>query len=158
MNEERYDVLKEELIETIGKMRRELLWTRIINSILIVVMAGILVFGGIVVHKVYEFGKEAMEYAALIEEYMVGVEPMLKQLEQVDVEAINEAISALDVAAVNEAIEALDVEAINEAFAGVDAESLGEIIGRLNNTMDALETSSEKFQDLMDDIKNFFRW
>ncbi len=143
--------MNEELMDIIGKLRKELLITRIINSILIVMMAGILIFGGVVVYKVQQFGQEAMKYATLIEQYMAEVEPMIKQLEQVDVAAINKAIEGLDVEAINEAIEALDVETINEAIGTLDVEAL-------NKALDTLETSTEKFQDMMDDISKFFKW
>lgn len=146
MNEERFEELTEELMETIGKMRKELLWTRIFNGVLSVLMLGGIIVGGVFIHEVQKYGEMVVDYVVEIEEYMADVEPVLEQLAQVDVEAINDAI------------EELDVEAIKETFAGVDAEKLEDTITRMDEIMDSMDGASEKLQEMTQDIKNFFGW
>lgn len=151
MREEDYGELQTELLNTIGKMRKELLWTRIINSVLIVMMMGFLVFGGIVVSKVQGYAKQAIECVALIEKYMTDLEPMMEQLGKVDVESINNVIAGLDMESINQTLGELDIEAINETLGELDVEAINEAVG-------AMESTSEKFQNLMEDIKKLFRW
>lgn len=146
MNEERYEELTQELIQTIGKMRKELLVTRIFNSILTVALLGLLVVGGVCMHRVQQYGEELMEYAGMIEEYLVEVEPVLDELAQVDVGAINEAV------------EALDVESINAAMDEIDFESLGDTIDRMDSILDSLDGASEKLQEVTSAIGDFFGW
>lgn len=146
MSEERYEELTQELIQTIGKMRKELLVTRIFNSILTVTLLGLLVVGGVCMHQVQQYGEELVGYAGMIEEYLVEVEPVLDELAQVDVEAINEAV------------ESLDVESINAAMDELDFESLGDTIDRMDSILDSLDGASEKLQEVTSAIGDFFGW
>ena len=146
MDEQRYEELTEELIKTIGKMRKELLWNRIFSSVLSVMMLALLVLGGIFVNKVQLYGGQMVEYVATIEGYMTEVEPVLDQLAQVDVEAINTAVASLD------------VEAINETFESIDGESLNDALTRLNEILDSLDEASQKLQGVKEDIGGFFGW
>lgn len=146
MNEERYEELTEELLKTIGKMRKELMWTRVFNGVLTVVMLAILVLGGVFIHKAQQYGEQVVEYVAMIDEYMMAAEPMLDELAKVDVEAINEAI------------ETLDVEAINETFTSIDTESLNDTLGRLDGILDGLDSASERLKSVTEGIGGIFGW
>ncbi|MBE5864987.1 MAG: hypothetical protein E7292_02075 [Lachnospiraceae bacterium] len=146
MNEERYEELTQELIQTIGKMRKELLVTRIFNGILTGMLVVVLVVGGICMHKVQQYGEELVEYAGLIEDYLVEVEPILDELAKVDVEAINEAV------------ESFDVESLNAAIDEIDFESLGDTIDRMDSILDSLDGASEKLQEVTSTVGDFFGW
>lgn len=146
MSEECYEELTEELLNTIGKMRKELLWTRVFNCVLTVMMLAILVLGGLFVHKVQQYGDRVVEYVAMIDEYMVAAEPVLEELAKVDVEAINEAI------------ETLDVEAINETFTNIDTESLNDTLERLDGILDGLDGASERLKSMTEGIGGIFGW
>lgn len=131
------------------KLHKELIFTRImcmISSILTI----LLLVGG-----AYLFG----QVRVVLEE----VQPVLEQVEAVDVDNVNEALMQLRISLENvdleqvvetmdqavEALNEIDIDALNSAISGLDTEELSETLANLN---DAVET----LQEVEDSIHSVF--
>ena len=121
------------------KLHKELIFTRImcmISSILTI----LLLVGG-----AYLFG----QVRVVLEE----VQPVLEQVEAVDVDNVNEALMQLRISLENvdleqvvetmdqavEALNEIDIDALNSAISGLDTEELSETLANLNDTVETLQ-------------------
>ena len=125
----------------LGKLRKELLVTRIFSAISSILMICILVGGFWIYNKV--------------EGYLEQIHPLVEELSTVDYDVLNETMVKLDESLngvdwekMSEQLGALDVEAINEAIAGLDTEELMKALENLN-------AASDKLKELGDSLSPF---
>lgn len=137
-----------EIEKLIRKLRRELLFTRIMCLVTSVLTILLLVGGG------YLFRQA--------EGVMVQVQPVLDQAAAVDIENVNEtlwqvrtSLAEVDLAEVAEmmeqAVEALDevdFEALNKAISGLDTEELSRTMANLNDAVESLKKVEDSLNTL----------
>ena len=138
--------------QTTKKLLRELAVTRIMCLICSVLTILLLVGGA------YLFSQ--------VRDILEQVQPVLEQVEAVDVDNVNEALMQIRTSLENidlehvvetmeQAVETLnevDIEALNSAISGLDTEELSETLANINDAVDSLQ----KVEDSINSV--FGRW
>ncbi|MDE5697312.1 MAG: hypothetical protein K2I96_07885 [Lachnospiraceae bacterium] len=151
MNEQQTE--SEKLIK---KLRRELVFTRIM-CLVTSVLTILLLAGG-----AYLFQQ--------VKVIMVQVQPVLDQAAAVDVENVNEtlrqvriSLENVDLAQVAETMEQavetlneVDIEALNDAISGLDTEELSRTLANLNDAVESLQKVENSLNSLFGKKKSIF--
>lgn len=151
MNEQQTE--SEKLIK---KLRRELVFTRIM-CLVTSVLTILLLAGG-----AYLFQQ--------VKVIMVQVQPVLDQAAAVDVENVNEtlrqvriSLENVDLAQVAETMEQavetlneVDIEALNDAISGLDTEELSRTLANLNDAVESLQKVENSLNSLFWKKKSIF--
>lgn len=136
MNEQQIDGESEKLIK---KLRRDLVFTRIMCLVTSVLTILLLVGGAYLLNQVQGI--------------MLQVQPVLDQAAAVDVENVNATLRQVKVSLENvdleqvaemmeQAVETLnevDIEALNDAISGLDTEELSRTLANLNDAVESLK-------------------
>lgn len=153
MNEQQMVGESEKLIK---KLRRELLFTRLMCLVTSVLTILLLAGGAFLLKQV--------------EGIMGQVQPVLDQAAAVDVENVNEtlrqvriSLENVDLAQVaetmNQAVETLnevDIEALNDAISGLDTEELSRTLANLNDAVESLQKVENSLNALFGKKKSIF--
>lgn len=145
MNEQQTVGESEKLIR---KLRRELLFTRIMCLITSVLTILLLVGGGYLLNQVRGI--------------MGQVQPVLDQAAAVDIENVNATLRQVKVSLENvdleqvaemmeQAVETLnevDIEALNDAISGLDTEELSRTLANLNDAVESLKRVEESLDKI----------
>lgn len=133
-------------VQAIEKLRKELQVTRIF-SIIVAVLLGAVVTGGI-----FFMGMMMPMVTAMKE-----MQPVIRKMEQIDVELLNEKFAQLDVEVLNDKIEQLDIEGMNELIHSVDEMLEGADTEQMQETLDSINAALNnmlKVQNTLDALTN----
>lgn len=144
--------MNKEVQQVYAKLRRELMFTRIMCMITSALIIFLLVGGA------YLFGQAKM--------IMKQVQPVMEQAAAVDVENVNETLrqvrASLESVDLDEAADTLkqavdtlnevDIEALNSAIEGLDTEELSKTLENLNDAVESLHKMEDSFDSA------FGRW
>ena len=133
-------------VQAIEKLRKELQVTRIF-SIIVAVLLGAVVTGGIF------FMSMMMPMVTAMKE----MQPVIRKMEQIDVELLNEKFAQLDVEVLNDKIEQLDIEGMNELIHSVDEMLEGADTEQMQETLDSINAALNnmlKVQNTLDALTN----
>ncbi|MBQ2803354.1 MAG: hypothetical protein IJF07_05590 [Lachnospiraceae bacterium] len=127
-----------ELEKMIKKLQTELLITRIMNGISIVLLIIVLV-GGFVVYK-------------SVVSFVTELQPVLAQVSEIDVsgfeqtmENLNEAVAEVDWEQVLSQLEEIDMDAVNSVLSGLNTGELTEAMENVNGVTGTLDELSDMF-------------
>lgn len=173
MNLEEKDILK---------LRRELLFSRIVGVFSILTTLGLLICG-ILLYNKFQGLSEETEYIIesvseidmddfnlsliTINKLIENVNGVLESVDwvevsnkvtQLDVEALNKVIDGVDVGAISKTIDELDVEALNKAIGGLDTQELSEAVKNLNVAVEKVKELSEMLSKVKSLFENFKLW
>lgn len=135
--------------EDMGKLLRELRFTRIVSIISSLLAVLLLVFGGYLVYTVKDIMREA--------------EPVMEKIVEVDIENlnatlkhVNETLESVDLEPVVQAIEELDVEGFNAAIDSLDMEELTKALKNMNDAADVFRQISQSLSQLLSKLTSLF--
>ena len=161
MNIEERDILK---------LRRELMFSRIVGIFSMLTTLGLLICG-ILLYNKFQGLSEETEY--IIESVsgiemddfnlsLITINKLIENvngvLESVDWVEVSKKVTQLDVEAINETIDSLNVEALNKAIEGLDTEELSVAVKNLNATVDKVKEISETLSKVKSLIENLKFW
>ncbi len=157
--------------QMINKLRKELLWTRIIGIVSSVLMICVLIGGIWAFNKALAYEKQLKDYAVQVEQYAAEIKPIMEKLSNLDVKALNDAlvqtqtvIEAVDWAMLNDSVasvdwenvsnqlSSLDVEAINKAIDGLDTRELTKSLETLNGIVDTMRGIADKISSFTEKL------
>lgn len=145
----------EVLVQTLSKLRKELLWTRFFSILTSLLLVAVLIGGFMMWNKAHEYEQQVKAYAEQVEEYAQELEPVIRQVSLLNVDRLNEtlnqvngALEEVDWEQVSLKIGELDVDAINSAIDGLDTEELTKALENLNSVAEKLRKIGDAFSSL----------
>ena len=154
----------------VKKLRRELLFSRIVSIFSVITTLGLLICGILLYNKYQGLSEETQYIIESVSEIeledfnlsLVTINKLMENvnnvLESVDWVEVSKQITQLDVEAINETIDSLDVEALNKAIEGLDTEELSVAVKNLNATVDKVKEISETLSKVKSLIENLKFW
>lgn len=158
------------------KLRRELLWTRILCGLSCLIMVVVLVGGFLFYQKTQEYEWQLKSYADDVKEHSEEIETALNQMALLDMDVLNETlketlkviqavdwemlnknIDSVDWANLSKQLSELDIKAINDAVDGLDTEEITQALENLNNGVDKLKKTVEALSAIGDKIGGYFK-
>lgn len=161
MNIEERDILK---------LRRELMFSRIVGIFSMLTTLGLLICGILLYNKFQGLSEETEYIIESVSEIemddfnlsLITINKLIENvngvLESVDWVEVSKKITQLDVEAINETIDSLNVEALNKAIEGLDTEELSVAVKNLNATVDKVKEISETLSKVKSLIENLKFW
>ena len=161
MNIEERDILK---------LRRELMFSRIVGIFSMLTTLGLLICGILLYNKFQGLSEETEYIIESVSEIemddfnlsLITINKLIENvngvLESVDWVEVSKKVTQLDVEAINETIDSLNVEALNKAIEGLDTEELSVAVKNLNATVDKVKEISETLSKVKSLIENLKFW
>lgn len=153
----------EELLE---KLRKELLLSRVFNTISSVLMVLVLLGGFLFYQKAQEYEKLLTGYVEEVQEHSEEIQAAVTQLALLDVEVLNETLAEtlsvlqeVDWEMLSESIDSVDWEMVSKSIESVDWESVSKQLNELdveafNEAVEGLDTKevSEALENMNDSV------
>lgn len=135
--------------DDLGKLFRELRFTRSVSIISSLLAMLLLILGCWLIYTIKDIERET--------------EPVLEKIAEVDMENlnatlkhVNETLESVDLEPIVQAIEELDVEGFNAAINSLDMEELTKALKNLNDAADIFRQISQTFSQLLSPLTSFF--